>query len=82
MSFKPYEGRMVKIVVFNDITADERVLEFYDPAISEGEPAVAVANSGAAWNDAKLSTNPRIDGVPVDFLAWVLQTARDMTEVS
>lgn len=79
MPRKLYKDRLIKVSVFNDITSDERVLEFFDPAISEDEPAVVVSNIDTSWSGAQLSTNPRISGVPVDFLAWVLQTAQCMT---
>ncbi|GIJ81487.1 hypothetical protein SAMN05443287_1153 [Micromonospora phaseoli] len=78
MTNEDYEGRKIQVVSFDDATSDEHVIEFIDPAVSSAGSVVAVFNRGSDWRDARVSINPKLDGVSAEFLIWALNVARRM----
>lgn len=80
MPAEMYDGRRIRIVIFDDASNGEHVLEFVDPAVSATDAVVAIFNTGKDWNSAQVSISPRVNGVSARFLAWALEVGRKLTD--
>jgi hypothetical protein len=69
-------GRDVEVIDFDDATVGEHVIEFVDPELAEYGSVVAIYNRGTDWSSARVTVNPRIDGVSAPFILWALGVAR------
>ena len=78
MAYEIYEGRQIQVISFDDVKADEYVIEFVDPAVSVNDSLVAVFSVDADWSSARVSINPDVDAVSAEFLVWALKIARGM----
>ncbi|MEU4648145.1 MULTISPECIES: hypothetical protein [Nocardia] len=74
-----FQGRPIGLVDFDDVNVDQRALEFTDPAIPifGSHVAVVIPDEGS-WLDAVVRINPHVPEVPVDFLLWVVEKAREI----
>ncbi|WP_370107260.1 hypothetical protein [Streptacidiphilus sp. BW17] len=63
---------------FDDVTSDERVIEFRDPDSSSQESLIAVVIPHDGWPAAIVSLNPRIAGVSADLMEWAIGIARSL----
>ncbi|MFE3099220.1 hypothetical protein [Nocardia tengchongensis] len=75
-----FHGRQIEIIDFDDISVDQRVFEFTDPAIPEGGShfAIAIPDDGP-WSEAVVSIN--INQVPVDLLLWAIAKAKEIARL-
>jgi hypothetical protein len=80
MASEIYEGRQIQVISFDDVTSDEYVIEFVDPAVSPTDSLVAVFSADADWSSARVSINPDVDAVSAEFLVWALKIARGMMD--
>lgn len=81
MRYEEFDGRRIQIIDIDDVSG-ERVLEFVDSDAEELGAVLAVYNSSEEWSRAKVSINPRVDGISVEFMNWALQIARQIMSAS
>lgn len=79
MPKREFRDRVIEITDFDDVSSGEHVIEFHDPAIlrSGSHIAVVIPEDGG-WQNAFVSINPHIPEISADFMAWAIQTARDI----
>lgn len=75
MRNETFQGRPVHVTYLCD-SNDEHVAEFVDPALYPDGAVLAVLSMTGDWSDARLSINPEVDSVPVDFVEWAIRIAR------
>ncbi|WP_188829236.1 hypothetical protein [Nocardia camponoti] len=76
-----FKGRWITVVFADDLTTDQRMIEFTDPALpGPGCHVVVLIPDGGSWLDATVSIDPLISEVPVDFLLWAIEKARAVVE--
>jgi hypothetical protein len=76
MSRDSFKGNEFEVIDFDDVTSDERVIEFIDPERGALGSLVAVSVSGDGdWAEASVSISPRIQSVPAEFMRWALDVA-------
>ncbi|MEV6097210.1 hypothetical protein [Nocardia sp. NPDC051981] len=84
MAGNTFQGRRIEIIDHDDLSVDQRVFEFTDPAIPEGGSHFAIAvpdpdDGNGSWTDAVVSLH--INEVPVDLLLWAIAKAKEISRL-
>ncbi|GAB0105649.1 hypothetical protein JMUB6875_46300 [Nocardia sp. JMUB6875] len=82
MTGNTFQGRQIEITDFSDISVDQRVFEFTDPAIPRRGSHFAIAvpdpdEGNGSWTDAVVSLD--VNEVPVDLLLWAIAKAKEIS---
>ena len=74
----------VGVTDFDDITADERVLEFrlQGTALEQDAFAAIAIPYGGGWDDALLSINPQVGEVSAPLMREIIEFAKGIIEES
>ncbi|MEV0070726.1 MULTISPECIES: DUF2283 domain-containing protein [unclassified Amycolatopsis] len=76
-----FNGSEIKL--FDVVTAGERLIEFRDAAWREDAAVLVVSvPRGSSWTDASVTINPSRGAVPVAFLAWATEIAKQRITAS
>ncbi|MEV4604354.1 DUF2283 domain-containing protein [Amycolatopsis sp. NPDC049253] len=72
-----FDGREIELIDVDSVTAGARRIEFRDPAWRETEPVLIVLlPRGSSWAEARVTIHPHRGTVPVAFLTWATEIAK------
>ncbi|MGW7350184.1 hypothetical protein [Streptomyces sp. NPDC054784] len=79
MRVENFGGVEVEVMDFDDVAAQERVLEFRTRAAKNSFAAVSLAYGGR-WRDARLSVDPLAGDLSADVVGELIAFARKVME--
>jgi hypothetical protein len=72
-----FDERAIEVIDVSDGISGDRVIEFRDSAIWGNDSFIAITvPEGGTWDDAAISTNPRIGDISIRLMLWGIEIAR------